>query len=108
MGQDAKYEPQYTKRFEKSLKKNVPSNLRPRIEDGIKKLLEDPYHNTEFCKGLWRGKRKLRVGEYRVVFVICEECQKLNHKVHNRCDGENHEPCFLMILDLIAGHDYEL
>lgn len=108
MSQGSKYEPRYTKRFEKSFKKNVPNNLKQRIEDGINKLLEDPYHNTEFGKGLWRGKRKLRVGDYRIAFIICEECQKLDHKVMNRCGEENHQPSFLMVVDLIVGHDYEL
>jgi len=100
------FEPQYTKTFEKALKKEVPKNHLQRIKDGIQKLVEDPYHNTEFAKGRWRGKRKLRVGDYRIVFVICEECQKEGHNTFNQCDGLGHQPCFLIIVALIVGHDY--
>ena len=102
------FEPQYTKTFEKALRKEIPKSQHGRIRDGIQKLVEDPYHNTEFAKGRWRGKRKLRVGDYRIVFVVCQECQRDNHKLYNQCEGLGHEPCFLFIVALIVGHDYDL
>ena len=100
------YELRYSPYFKKKIKK-MDKKARKRIENAILDLRENPYHNTEFLKGQWKGKRKLRVGDYRVVFIICEECQRLNHKTYNRCkDCGSIPPNTIIIVDLIRRHKY--
>ena len=45
-----------------------------------RELSERPTHNTKFLKGEFAGKRVLRIGDIRVVFIICSECRNLGHK----------------------------
>lgn len=55
------------------------------LKDRFHGLLDNPYHNTGFLKGVLRGKRSDRNGKTRFVFAVCEECRKLGHQKINRC-----------------------
>jgi mRNA-degrading endonuclease RelE of RelBE toxin-antitoxin system len=58
----------YTKKFSKLL-----PEVQKRIEDKINnELVHDP-HSFPFLQGKYKNARKLRVGEYRVLFVIDEK-----------------------------------
>ena len=78
------YDVYLTTDFEKKLKKFDGRNKK-RITKSIEKLSSNPYHNTTHLKGNFQGKRKYRAGDLRIVFAICEECQKLQHNRINNC-----------------------
>ncbi|MBW2570676.1 MAG: hypothetical protein JRE47_15260 [Deltaproteobacteria bacterium] len=72
------YEAIYEKRFVRNLDRYA--SMRVRIKRRVEKILEDPYHNTEFL-GDATGKlnligcRSVRIDRnFRIIFVICEEC----------------------------------
>lgn len=101
------YNPVYTKTFEKQINGLNP-DFRGQVEGRINDLIADPWHNTRFLKGQYRGKRKLRLNRTdRLVFVICEECRELNHAIYNQCaDCDTIPENTLKIGFLILGHKY--
>jgi len=73
------YRPLYTSRFKKNYE--TFQNMQPRIDRIVAQVIEDPYIRTEQLteKGKLnlRGCRSARVGRnFRIIFVICEECMK--------------------------------
>jgi len=56
-----------------------------RIEKMLWVLSQDPYNNSEQLKGEHDGKKKTRVGDFRITSAICEECRRLGHVKKNRC-----------------------
>ncbi len=62
------YEIYASKRFLKEFEK-LDSKLRERIKEKIKELMEDPEKGVALTAG-FKGKYKLRVGEYRVIYTI--------------------------------------
>ena len=75
------YEAIYEKRFVRNLARYA--SIRVRIKRRVEKILEDPYHNTEFL-GDATGKlnligcRSARIDRnFRIIFVICEECRNI-------------------------------
>ena len=102
------YNPVYTRTFEKQLR-GLGERFREKIEEKIQDLVSNPWHNTQFLKGQYRGKRKLRLNSRdRLVFVICEECRELNHMKYNQCeDCETTPENTIKIAFIIFGHKYE-
>ena len=75
------YEAVYEELFTRNLRRY--SSIRQPIKRRIDRVLTDPYHNTEFL-GDASGKlnlvgcRSARVDRnFRIVFVICEECRNI-------------------------------
>lgn len=81
------YKLAYTSHFKRAIKKFSKKypELVKRVEKAIPELSLDPYRKSESLKGELRGKRKMRVGDCRVIFSICEECRKLGYTRINRC-----------------------
>lgn len=102
------YVPVYAPSFKRRLFGLSP-NLVKQIEETINDLRNDPYRNTEFLKGQYKGKRKVRLNDSdRLVFVICEECRHEGHIRYNRCsDCRQTSDKTLVIAYLILGHDYK-
>jgi mRNA-degrading endonuclease RelE of RelBE toxin-antitoxin system len=74
------YTPLYKPQFAEDLK--TYASLKKQIESKVKAILANPYHNTEPLekKGKYdlRGLRSMRIDKsFRIIFAICEECQKL-------------------------------
>jgi hypothetical protein len=101
------YNPFYTKTVQEQINGLDPQG-KERAEERIQDLINDPWHNTEFGKGQYRGKRKLWLNRSdRLVFVICEECRELNHFVYNNCsDCDDTPENTIVIAFIIFGHDY--
>jgi len=103
------YKDKYTPFFEKQLqklKKKAPARAK-RIEDEIQEILKFPYQNIDFGKGLWRGKRKNRVGDDRITFVVCKQCRELGHQAFNLCSDCNDTPDETVIfVSIIESHKY--
>ncbi len=75
------YEAVYEELFTRNLRRYL--SMRKSIKRRIDRVLTDPYHNTEFL-GDVSGKlnligcRSTRVDRnFRVIFVICEECRNI-------------------------------
>ena len=82
------YEPRFTKQFEKiisSTKKKDIERVRA-AKTGVDKILEHPELNDGPLKGPLPGKRKLRVGDFRIVFAMCAECRQTGHTQANDCE----------------------
>ena len=79
--------------FDNKMKKFKSSKFRfNNIIEAINTLQNNPYYNSERLDGEYKGKRKHEFrGNYRLIFVICEECRKLKHTRYNGCSncGEN-------------------
>ena len=81
----------YEARFRRNLK--TYAQLRDRLERKVSQILRDPYHNTEplgaIEKGLnLRGCRSARIDRnFRIIFVVCEECRKIKHCQFCFCEG---------------------
>ena len=72
---------------------NSYKSLQPRIDKKMERILRNPYHNTEIL-GSMKGKinlkgcRSIRVSRnFRIIFVICEECRKIKEAQFCFCEG---------------------
>ncbi len=85
------YQAIYEDRFARNLARY--SNLRQRIRRRVEQILEEPYVRTErlgrVSEGLdLRGCRSARVGRnFRIIFVICEECRRIKECQYCFCEG---------------------
>jgi mRNA-degrading endonuclease RelE of RelBE toxin-antitoxin system len=68
----------------KSLKKKN-QKLYERLKDKFYSILEEPFNNSKFLKGEFRGKRSNRTGDARFIFAVCKECRELGHTKFNSC-----------------------
>ena len=59
-----------TKRFLKEFEK-LDENLQKRIKEKIKDLQYNPYKGVPLTAG-FKGKYKIRVGEYRIIYTLKE------------------------------------
>ncbi len=75
----------YTAAYEERFTQNLHrySSIRPRIKRRIERILCNPYVNTELLGDAsgqldLRGCRSARIDKnFRVIFVICEECREI-------------------------------
>ena len=76
-----KYEAIYEKLFIRNLRRH--SSLKGRIKRRVERIIENPYNNTEALADITKrlnliGCRSARIDQnFRIVFVICEECRNL-------------------------------
>jgi len=101
-----RYVPEYSPHFKKQ---KLPPDVLERVENNlIPDLIADPYHNTEFGKGRYRGKRYKWINRFdRLFFVICEECRGLNHQRYNLCrECEDTSDNKIIVAFVILGHKY--
>ena len=78
--------------------------IRDRIKRQVDKILTNPYSNTEFLVDVsgklnLRGCRSVRVGRnFRVIFIICEECRRIPDCEYCFCDElADHSVVFLTV-----------
>lgn len=80
-----------TPRFQKKLA--IYASLRKRVEKEVDRIIASPYEGTEELgrarRGLdLRGCRSAHVGRnFRIIFVICEECRKEPDCIYCDCEG---------------------
>ena len=88
---DAVYESQFVRNLGRY------SSLRQRIQRRVEQILRDPYTRTErlgrVASGLdLRGCRSARIDRnFRVIFVICEECRHIRECQFCFCEGRADE-----------------
>ena len=89
------YQAFYEDKFVRNLARY--SSLRHRIQRKIEQILIDPYDRTErlgrVSGGLdLRGCRSSRIDRnFRIIFVICEECQSIKECQYCFCEGRKPE-----------------
>lgn len=84
----------YHGKYEKLFMKNLTryASLKKRIRQCVEQVLENPYSQTEFLGDLsgklnLKGCRSVRVDRnFRIVFVICEECRDISQCEYCFCD----------------------
>lgn len=60
--------------------------IRKRIDKVISEVLfENPYNSKRVSAREHKGKRIVRVGDYRLVFAICEECRRFGFNALIKC-----------------------
>lgn len=75
------YDGVYEDRFLRNLRRY--SSIRQSVKRRIERILDNPYHNTEFLgdasgKLNLTGCRSARVDRnFRIIFVVCEECRNI-------------------------------
>jgi Txe/YoeB family toxin of Txe-Axe toxin-antitoxin module len=85
------YLAKYEKQFIKNL--NRYSSLKNQIKRCTQRIISDPYFNTEFLsdksgKLNLKGCRSIRLDRnFRIVFVICEECIQIPRCEYCFCDN---------------------
>jgi len=70
-----KYEIRATKRFERDFRR-LTKEMKVRIDSAIRGLQENPYLG-KFLHGDLKGKRSLRIGDYRVIYAVDEESRTI-------------------------------
>ena len=96
------YEAVYERRFSRNLRKY--SSVRHAIRRRIERVLTDPYYNTELLRDIdgklnLIGCRSARVDRnFRIIFVICEECRNIPECEFCFCDDlEDETVVFLTV-----------
>jgi mRNA-degrading endonuclease YafQ of YafQ-DinJ toxin-antitoxin module len=85
------YEAVYEKQFVRNLRRY--SSIRKNIKQRVQRILSDPYQNTEAladasgklnlrgCRSAWVDRN------FRIIFVICEECRRIPDCEYCFCEG---------------------
>lgn len=90
----------------------MDNKMRKRIDKAIVEvLLENPYKSKRVVSQEHKGKRTHRVGDYRIIFAICEECRKFGFATLVGCKdckkhGSNHIILFSVSRRNIAYRDF--
>ena len=85
------YQAEYTPLFEKNLKRY--HSMRRQIRQKTERILQDPYTGTERLGNIpggkdLRGCRSIRITRnFRIIFVICEECRRVPECRFCFCEG---------------------
>ena len=85
------YQAVYEKLFVRNLTRY--SSLKTQIRRCVNQVLENPYTQTEFLGDVsgklnLKGCRSARVNRnFRIIFVICEECQRISQCDYCFCDN---------------------
>jgi mRNA-degrading endonuclease RelE of RelBE toxin-antitoxin system len=96
----------YEKQFVRNLQRY--SSLKERIRKKAETVLDDPYHNTETLGDAagrlnLKGCRSIRIDRnFRIVFVICEECRVIPDCEFCFCDDL---PDKTVVFLTVAPHD---
>ena len=71
------YEIQYLEEVSGDIKE-IPRNIRKTIKNAIEeRIMHDPYSYGKPLRYSWKGHRRLRVGDYRVIYRILENKKKI-------------------------------
>ncbi len=85
------YQAVYEDLFVKNLRKYA--SIKKPAKAKIDRVLEDPYHNTEFLSDHKEklnliGCRSIRIDRnFRIIFVVCEECHNIQNCEFCFCDN---------------------
>ncbi len=97
---DAYFSDDFRKHFQKLTKKD--NQLRNRLKSRIEEMkTEKPRNPKEYIADL-KGKWKMKVGDYRMLYAYCEDCRVKNYERFNQClDCEAKEDNAVVYFDVI-------
>lgn len=101
----------FTDKFREQLKKltKKDENLKQRLLKQIKEMeISQPY-SQESLTGDFLGKWKMRVGNYRLLYVYCIDCKKHKHQSRNDCFncGEKGDDALIFFEVFHRSNDYK-
>jgi len=68
----------------------------------IEDMKQDPYRNSIELIYELKGKRRVRIGDYRLIYAVCEECRKRGYIQFNQCyNCESKEDNSIIFFDII-------
>jgi mRNA interferase RelE/StbE len=70
-----------TNRAKKDLRR-LPSKIKVQVREAIRSLMQDPYRGVKLS-GRWRNYRRLRSGDYRIVYRIYND-ELIIHYIRHR------------------------
>ena len=80
---DAFFSDDFVDHFKKLTKKD--ETLKERLQSRIEEMkTEKPRNPIEYVADL-KGKWKMRVGDYRMIYAYCEDCKQKRHERLNQC-----------------------
>lgn len=99
------YQDVYEDLFNQNLKRY--SGLREPITRKIKRIIKNPYVGTELLRNVTgkldlQGFRSARVGNFRLIFVICGEYWKVKKSQFSACEGKKDETIIFLT---VGPHD---
>lgn len=97
----------FTRTFDKQLQKIRDPIRVKRINEKVDEIVENPYRNIDYGVGIYRGKRKERTGDDRIIFTICEQCRREGHRIYNSCENCSETPdSMITFWEIVEGHKY--
>jgi len=98
------YVPFFSDDFKKHLDKLTRKDnvLKKRIMNEVEEMKNDPYRNSIELDYDLKGKRRVKVGDYRLIYAVCEDCRKKGFTRFNQCyECKSHGDDSLIYFDLI-------
>lgn len=105
---DAFFSDQFRNHLEKLTKRNTV--LKKRILAKVKDMRNDPLGNSNELGGDFKGKRRIRVGDYRLIYAPCDDCRKKGYERFNNCYGCDSMPSNAIVyFDVLhrSSHEYD-
>jgi len=98
----------FKKHLDKLTKKDA--QLKARLHQRIEEMeMEQPHSQIGYVADL-KGKWKMRVGDYRLIYAYCTDCQKQNFQRFNNCleCGSKGDDALIFFDVIHRSNDYEL
>lgn len=51
----------------------------------IEEMRENPFRNSIELDYELKGKRRIKVGDYRLIYAVCSDCRKKGYEKINQC-----------------------
>ncbi|MCL1970219.1 MAG: hypothetical protein FWF66_01990 [Candidatus Bathyarchaeota archaeon] len=75
----------FAEQIERLTKKDAA--LKKRLYDQITEMEKEQQYSQVSLKGVLRGKWKMRVGDYRILYAYCQDCKLHKNQSFNGCSG---------------------
>jgi mRNA-degrading endonuclease RelE of RelBE toxin-antitoxin system len=106
------YVPFFSDDFKKHLEKLTRRDnvLNKRIINQIEDMKNDPYRNSIELSYELKGKRRVKVGDYRLIYAVCSDCRKKGYVKFNQCyDCKSKDDNTIIFFDVFhrsKGYDF--
>lgn len=73
-------------------------------------MRNDPLRNSIELGGDFKGKHRVRVGDYRLIYEPCDDCRKKGYEENNKCFGCDSMPSNAIVyFDVLhrSSHEYD-
>lgn len=105
------YDAFFTHDFDKHFKKFAKRDpiLEKRVREKIKEMQNsDPLRNSIELQGDFKGKRRVRIGEHRLIYEACCDCRGKGYEKFNRCvECKSRTDDSIVYFDILHRSSYE-